>query len=99
MFADSEECVALTLVEFFEIEDVLVKLDRFFDIVDFDRDVIDSVNLDAHGRLYPCGSEMVTRVPEPGRLSIAIVPATRSTARFAIARPSPEPSPLRSPPR
>jgi len=45
------------------------------------------------------GSSMVNVVPTPGMLSSRIVPRARSIARFAIAKPSPEPatSPRRSP--
>src|SRR5438045_77203 len=48
MLAEFEKCVAFALVEFFEIENILVKRDRFFDVVHLDRDVIAAVNLHAH---------------------------------------------------
>src|SRR6266508_4504207 len=52
VFAEFEKRVALAAVQFFEIENVFVKRDRLFDIVDFDRDVIASVNLYAHEVIY-----------------------------------------------
>ncbi len=99
VFADFEEGVAFALVELLEIEDVLIKGDRFLDVVYLDGDVIDAVYLDAHIRHYPRGSAMVTCVPAPGRLSRAIVPPLRSTARCAMESPKPLPSvvPFESP--
>src|ERR1700731_679674 len=47
-FVDFEEGIPLTSVEFFKIEDVLIKRDRFLDVINLDRDVIASVNLYAH---------------------------------------------------
>lgn len=99
VLADFKERVAFAFVELLEIEHVLIERDRFFDVIDVDRDVVDAVHFDAHSRFYTCGSEIVTFVPLPGRLSRAIFPPARSTARFAIARPSPDPSPPRVPPR
>lgn len=49
MLAEFEERVTLAAVEFFQIEDVLVKRDRLSNVVHFDRDVIAAVNLYAHG--------------------------------------------------
>ncbi len=103
MLADLEERVALALVELLQSEDVLIKFDGLRDVVHLDGDVIDAVYLDAHAGFYPAprgigcgalGNDIVTRVPWPGRLSSAMLPPARSTARLAIARPSPEPSPL-----
>jgi hypothetical protein len=48
MFAELEKGVALAFIEFLEIEHVLVERDRFFDVVDFDRDMIATVHFDAH---------------------------------------------------
>jgi hypothetical protein len=48
VFAEFEKRVALAAIQFFEIENVLVKRDRLFDIVHLDGDVIASVNLHAH---------------------------------------------------
>jgi hypothetical protein len=45
MFAELEEGVAFALVEFLEIENVLIKRDRFLDVIDFDGDVVAAVNL------------------------------------------------------
>ena len=39
-------------VELFQIENILIERDRFLDVIDFDRDVIASVNLHAHFRIY-----------------------------------------------
>ena len=44
------------------------------------------------GQSIVAGKRIVTRVPVFALLSSEIVPSIRSTARFAIARPSPEPS-------
>ena len=49
MLAQLEKGVAFATVEFFEIENILVKSDRLFDVVHFDGDVIAAVNLYAHG--------------------------------------------------
>jgi hypothetical protein len=48
VLAEFEKRVALAAIQLFEIENVLVKRDRLFDIIDFNCDVIASVNLNAH---------------------------------------------------
>jgi len=48
VLAELEKGVAFTTVELFQIENILVKRDRFFDVVYLDGDVITSVNLHAH---------------------------------------------------
>jgi hypothetical protein len=53
VLAEFEKHVALAAIQFLKIENVLVKRDRLFDIVHLDRDVIASVNLYAHGLVYP----------------------------------------------
>jgi hypothetical protein len=59
MCAKLEEGVAFTLVQFLEIEDILVKRDRLPDIVHFNRDMIAAINLHAH-----CSED---RASGPGR--------------------------------
>lgn len=44
MFSQFEKRVAFALIELLEIENVFVKRDRFFDVVDFNRNVIAAVN-------------------------------------------------------
>src|SRR5258708_40259124 len=48
VLAEFEERVAFSAVELFQIENVLIERNRFLDVVDFDRDVIASVNLHTH---------------------------------------------------
>jgi len=40
--------LAFAAVEFLKIENVLIKPDRLLDVIDFDRDMIASINLHAH---------------------------------------------------
>lgn len=53
MLSDLEKRIAFTFIELGEVENVLIKLDGFVDIVDLDRYVIDAVNCNAHVRMYP----------------------------------------------
>src|SRR5262245_31488105 len=48
MLAEFEEGVAFTFIYLLEVEYVFVKRERLFDIVHFDRDMITTVNLNAH---------------------------------------------------
>ena len=48
MLAKFEESVALAFIELLEIENILIKRDRLFDVVDFNRDMITTVDLHAH---------------------------------------------------
>jgi len=43
-----EEGIALAAPHLFEIENVLVERHRLLDVIDFDRDMIASINLHAH---------------------------------------------------
>jgi hypothetical protein len=52
VLAQFEKGVAFAPVEFFQIENILIERDRFLDVIDFDRDVIASVNLHAHFQIY-----------------------------------------------
>src|SRR5207244_4358220 len=47
MLAEFEESVAFAAVEFFQIKNILIERDRLFNVVDFDRDVVASVNFNA----------------------------------------------------
>jgi hypothetical protein len=49
VLADLEKSVALAFIHFFQLENVLVKGNRFRHIVHLDREMIDSVNPNAHG--------------------------------------------------
>jgi hypothetical protein len=66
MFAELEERIALAFIELFEIENVFVKRNRLFDVVDFDRDMIAPVNLNAspartaHFRIYIAAGNWTT---------------------------------------
>src|SRR5262245_14766367 len=51
MVAKFEKGVAFTLVEFFEIKDILVKGHGLLDITHFDGDVITTIDFHAHGDL------------------------------------------------
>jgi len=51
VLADLKKSVALAFVEFFQAEHVLVKRDRLFHVVDFDRNVVDTVDFYAHNKL------------------------------------------------
>ena len=44
----NRKSVAFAFIQLFEIEDIPIERDRFFHVIDFDRDVITTVNLDAH---------------------------------------------------
>jgi hypothetical protein len=57
MFAQFEKRIPLPGIEFPQIEDVLVKLDRFFHIIDLDCNVITAKNLNAH----ICNKKIVSR--------------------------------------
>ncbi|OLC26286.1 MAG: hypothetical protein AUH91_04550 [Verrucomicrobia bacterium 13_1_40CM_4_54_4] len=48
VFAEFEKRIALAVGHLFKIENVLVKRDRFLDVIHLDGDVITSVNLHAH---------------------------------------------------
>src|SRR3989440_11790008 len=48
VLAEFEEGIALAAVELLEIEDILIERDRFLDVINFDRDMIASINLHAH---------------------------------------------------
>jgi hypothetical protein len=48
MLAQFEERIALAATHLFEIENILVKSHRLLDIIDFDCDMIASINLHAH---------------------------------------------------
>src|SRR2546430_15840570 len=48
VLAEFEESVAFAAVEFLEIENILIKRDRLFNVVDFDCNVITSVDLHTH---------------------------------------------------
>ena len=52
MFAELEKRVAFAAVEFFQIENIFVKRDRFLDVVHFDDDMITTVNSHAHFTIY-----------------------------------------------
>jgi hypothetical protein len=62
VLAEFEKGISLALVEFLETEDILIERDRFFDVTDFDGDVIATVDLDTHGsnEIDP-GRSMVNR--------------------------------------
>jgi hypothetical protein len=55
VLAEFEKRVAFAAVHWFEIEDVFVKHDCLFDVIDFDRDVIASVDVDTHFVIYTDG--------------------------------------------
>ena len=63
MFAQFEKRVALASVQLLEIENVLVKRDRLFDVVHFDGDMITSVNLHAHSTSLACIEEFCRAFP------------------------------------
>lgn len=44
MFTELEESVAFAFIELFEIENVFVKGDRLIDVIDFNRDMVTTVN-------------------------------------------------------
>src|SRR5437870_3201170 len=48
MLAEFEKGIAFAFVELLESEDILIKCDRFFDVADFDGDVITAIDLHAH---------------------------------------------------
>jgi hypothetical protein len=48
VLAEIEERIALSFIQFFQTEDILIKRDRLPDIADLDRDVIAAINLSAH---------------------------------------------------
>ncbi len=52
MLAEFEKRVAFAALHLFEIENIVVKRDRVFDIAHLNRDVIASVNLHAHDVTY-----------------------------------------------
>jgi len=52
VLAELEKRITFTAVEFFQIENVLVKRDRLPNVVHFDRDVITSKNLHTHVVAY-----------------------------------------------
>ena len=45
MLAQLEKRVAFAFVQLLEIKDIFIERDRLFDVADFDRDVITTVNL------------------------------------------------------
>jgi hypothetical protein len=48
VLAQLEKSVAFTLVQLLQAEDIAVKGDGFFDVADFDCDVVAAIDLDAH---------------------------------------------------
>src|SRR6266478_8360756 len=54
VLAEFEEGIPFATIEFFQIEDILVKRDRFLDVINLDRDVIASIHLHAHFLIYIC---------------------------------------------
>ena len=52
VLAEFEEGIAFSAVELLQIENVLIKRDRLFDVINLDRDMITSVNLHAHFPIY-----------------------------------------------
>src|SRR2546430_5057243 len=47
VFAEFEEGIAFAAVEFLQIENILIKRDCLFDVIDFDGNVITTVNFNA----------------------------------------------------
>src|SRR5436189_2547981 len=62
VLAELEKSVAFAAIQFFEIENVLVKRDGLFDIVEFDCDVVASVNLHTHDVIYLVSRNFVARL-------------------------------------
>jgi len=58
MLAQFEKGIAFTAVEFLQVEDVLVKLDRLSDVIHLDSDVIATVYLYAHGHTLACTAKI-----------------------------------------
>jgi hypothetical protein len=48
MFAQFEKCIAFAAAHLFEIENVLVKRHRLFDVIHLDGHMIASIDLHAH---------------------------------------------------
>jgi hypothetical protein len=67
VLAKLEKRVALAPIQFLEIENVLIKRDRFCDVVYFYRDVIASINLHAHELIYLASRNFVGRFCETPR--------------------------------
>ena len=64
VLAELEERVAFAFIHFLEIEDVLIEGDTLFDVVDLDRDVVATVNLDCHAPMNTArlGADSVARL-------------------------------------
>jgi hypothetical protein len=52
MFSEFEESVAFAALHLLQIEDIFVKCDCLLDVVDFNCDMITTVDVNAHFRIY-----------------------------------------------